>query len=411
MAEKVALLRQINTAAHPIFEAAGFEVVTFDHTPDPALFTEAIQGARMVGVRSKGLPPGAIELNPQLDVLGCYCVAPKYDKAAADTAAIAVFNSPNGNSASVEQFVMGSIFGLIRGIPEYNRQMHEGNWTKGENDHDDEIDDKVLGIVGMGNIGKKIAKRAHTNGMQVVFTDTDPDAHSEYATRSDSLEDVLKASDFVTLHVPELPSTIDMINDDTLAMMKQGAYLINAARGKVVDPEALKRALEDGHIAAAALDVHYDEPEKNQPFVSVLRGVKNAVLTPHIAGNTRKGQRRVAEEVAEKQARFWLTGTTEGSVNVPEYVLPPPKKGVTRLLYPHTNQHGALAAATKVLDEAGLNVGPQGSNPTVDRHGIPIEDGLAYAYFDITQGEVTKEVMDSLRGLALSRRVRAIPPV
>lgn len=174
--------------------------------------------------------------------------------------------------------------------------MHNGVWCKTAKDCK-EVRGKILGIVGYGHIGSQLSVLAEAIGMHVLFFDTQQVMAHGLARPVGSLEELLGSSDFVTLHVPELPSTVGMINAETIAAMRRGSYLINASRGSVVDIEALRAALDSGHLEGAALDVYPTEPESNGRFCTGLENCRNLIMTPHIGGSTAEAQEAIGVEV------------------------------------------------------------------------------------------------------------------
>ena len=175
---------------------------------------------------------------------------------------------------------------LMRGIPEKNAVVHRGGWNKSAKDSY-EVRGKTLGIVGYGSIGTQLSVLAESLGMKVIYHDVVTKLPLGNATQVGSLEELLGKADVVTLHVPDLPSTRNMITATELAAMKPGAHLINAARGKCVDIDALAAALQSGHILGAAIDVFPKEPKSaDEEFESPLRAFDNVILTPHIGGST-----------------------------------------------------------------------------------------------------------------------------
>lgn len=228
-----------------------------------------------------------------------------------------------------------------------------------------EVRGKTLGIVGYGHIGSQLSVLAEAFGMSVVYYDVIPIMPLGSARQTETLQDLLRQADFVTLHVPEIPDTIDMIGKDELETMKKGAYLINNARGKVVDLNALADALESGHLAGAAVDVFPKEPGSNGPgftevlgdFIPRLRKVNNFIMTPHIGGSTEEAQRAIGSEVATALLRYIESGTTIGAVNFPEVDL----RAITiederhiRVCHVHKNEPGVLKRVNNVLADHNI---------------------------------------------------------
>jgi len=193
----------------------------------------------------------------------------------------------------------------------------------------------------------------------VVYHDIETKLALGNAQPMTSLDALLKMADVVTLHVPETPATRGMMGPSQLARMRPGSRLINAARGTVVDIDALATALESGHLAGAAVDVFPQEPKtEEEPFVSPLRGMENVLLTPHIGGSTEEAQENIGIEVSGKLLRYSNNGSTLTAVNFPEVSLPE-HPGQHRLLHIHRNQPGLLSEINAVFSGQGINVAGQ----------------------------------------------------
>lgn len=237
--------------------------------------------------------------------------------------------------------------------------MHQGIWNK-KSSNCVEIRGKVLGIIGYGHIGSQLSVLAESLGMKVVFYDVAQVMSIGTANCQGSLSEVLRVSDFVTLHVPELPTTFKMIGERELAKMKQGSFLLNASRGSVVDLEALNSALASGHLGGAALDVYPEEPESNgDGFLTGLEKYNNVILTPHIGGSTEEAQAAIGLEVSNMMVNCINQGSSMGSVNFPEVDLRKihlPKEGhfVCRLLNVHQNVPGVLKKINLILGEYNI---------------------------------------------------------
>lgn len=213
---------------------------------------------------------------------------------------IEVHNTPNASSASVAELALGHMFTLARHLHHANVTMKQGQWNKKEY-QGIELAGKTLGLIGFGRIAKVLAKKALALGMKVVYSDM----HGPFVDFPEfedvGLETLLKESDFISLHIPFTPEIGAVIGEKELKLMKKTAYLINAARGGVVDEAALVAALDAGEIAGAALDVFEDEPTKNE---SVLNHPKIS-LTPHIGAATDEAQERIGAEVVHTILHFY----------------------------------------------------------------------------------------------------------
>ncbi len=269
-----------------------------------------------------------------------------------------VFNAPFSNTRSVAELVIGEIVMLLRRIVTRSVAAHAGRWDKSANDSF-EVRGKTLGIVGYGNIGSQLSNLAEAMGMRVIYYDhTDKLRHGN-TEPVESLSELLRQSDIVTLHVPETPATAGMIGAAEIAQMKPGAYLINNSRGTVVDLDALAASLKSGHLRGAAIDVFPVEPSSNaDPFVTPLQGLPNVILTPHVGGSTEEAQERIGSEVARKLIDYSDNGSTMGAVNFPQVQLPARPNG-TRFIQVQRNLPGMLGRLNEVLARHAVNIAGQ----------------------------------------------------
>lgn len=215
------------------------------------------------------------------------------DLVAAKENGITVKNTPNASSNSVAELAIAHMFAVARFVNISNVTMRNGEWNK-KKYKGTEINGKTLGIVGMGRIGRSLAKKATALGMKVIYTDLFGEQEN-LKYKFVSLESLLKSSDFVSLHVPYDKTKGSLIGRDELALMKDGSYLINCARGKVVEEAALLEALNSGKIAGAGIDVFEEEPTKNEELINH----PNVSVTPHIGASTKEAQTRIGEEVVD----------------------------------------------------------------------------------------------------------------
>ncbi|MDX1419812.1 MAG: phosphoglycerate dehydrogenase [Rubricoccaceae bacterium] len=357
---KVLLLEGIHPTAVAAFEEAGYTTVERREGTVPEADLQALLAdVHFLGIRSRThLSEAMLAAAPKLVAVGAFCIGTnQIDLAAAARRGVAVFNAPFSNTRSVAELVLAEAILLLRGVPEKNSRAHRGVWDKRADAH--EIRGKTLGIVGYGNIGSQLSVLAEALGMQVRFYDVAAKLPLGNAVAGASLDDVLAASDVVTLHVPETPETHRMIGAAELSRMRPGAVLINASRGTVVDLDALADALAEGHLRGAAIDVFPVEPRTNEePFETPLQPFDNVILTPHIGGSTVEAQANIGREVAGKLVRYSDNGSTMTSVNFPEVSLPP-HPGLHRLLHVHENRPGVMSAVNRVFSEIGANVAGQ----------------------------------------------------
>ncbi|OZI40668.1 D-3-phosphoglycerate dehydrogenase [Bordetella genomosp. 1] len=393
---RIVLFENIHPSARAVFEAAGYtDIATYGSALPAAELRAALAGADVVGIRSRThLDAELFEANPNLRVVGCFCIGTnQVDVDAAMKRGVPVFNAPFSNTRSVAELVLGEAILLLRRIPEKNARVHLGHWDKTAAGAF-EARGKTLGIVGYGNIGSQISTLAEAIGMRVVYHDVEAKLPLGNARAATSLAELLEQSDVVTLHVPGGKSTENIINAETLALMKKGAILINASRGTVVDIAELHKALTSGHLAGAALDVFPTEPKgASEPLDSPLIGLPNVILTPHIGGSTQESQENIGREVAEKLVRYIQAGTTKTAVNFPELPYLEPA-GSTRILHVHRNAPGALGTLDNLLAEQGLNILSQ----TLQTRGQ-----IGYVITDV-DGKVEDAVLHALRSHPITVR-------
>ncbi|NJE46710.1 hydroxyacid dehydrogenase [Thermococcus sp. GR7] len=296
---KVLVAAPLHEKAIEVLKNAGFEVVCEEY-PDEDKLIELAKDVEAIIVRSKPkVTRKVIEAAPKLKVIGRAGVGlDNIDLEAAKERGIKVVNSPGASSRSVAELVVALMFAVARKIAFADRKMRGGVWAK-KQCMGIELEGKTIGVVGFGRIGYNVAKLAKALGMNVLLYDPYPDEEraKEVGGKFVSLEELLKESDVVTLHVPLIDATYHMINEERLKLMKPTAILINAARGAVIDTEALVKALGEGWIAGAGLDVFEEEP---LPEGHPLTKFDNVVLTPHIGASTVEAQMRAGVQVAEQ---------------------------------------------------------------------------------------------------------------
>jgi len=296
---KVLVAAPLHEKAIEVLKKAGFEVL-YEEYPDEDRLVELVKDVDAIIVRSKPkVTRKIIENAPKLKVIGRAGVGlDNIDLEAARERGVKVVNSPGASSRSVAELVFGLLFAVARKIAFADRKMREGQWVK-KQCLGRELEGKTIGIIGFGRIGYEVAKIANAFGMKVLLYDPKPNEEraKEVGGKFVPLEELLRESDVVTLHVPLIEATYHLINEDKLKLMKKTAILINASRGAVVDTDALVRALKEGWIAGAGLDVYEEEPlPKGHP----LTKFDNVVLTPHIGASTEEAQMRAGVQVAEQ---------------------------------------------------------------------------------------------------------------
>ena len=363
---KVLLLERISHSAIHAFVREGYHVETADSMSEEELIKNIPQ-YHVLGVRSKTQVTAAVlTAAKKLLTVGCYCIGvDQTDINAASLSGVCIFNAPFANTRSVAELVIGEMVILARQVADRSAECHRGLWNK-QSSNCYELRGKTLCIIGYGHVGSQLSILAEAMGMIVRFYDIVPKLALGRAESFETLQTAITGAHFVSLHVPATPQTNHLIGETELGWFEKGAYLINAARGNVVDLDALTAALKAKKLNGAAIDVYPDEPaDKSVPFECPLRGLPNVILTPHIGGSTEEAQVAIGTEVAGKQIAYINTGTTIGAVNFPELQLPHTHTHevkdvntgktmtttVHRILNVHKNIPGVLRDVNSVLSE------------------------------------------------------------
>lgn len=358
---KILLLEGISNTAVDALKSAGYtNVEQHAKALEGDALREALKGVSMVGIRSRTqLTRDVLDHQRSLIAVGCFSVGT--NQVALEFArdvGLPVFNAPFSNTRSVAELSIAEIIMLFRRVFPKSVAAHAGGWQKTAIGST-EVRAKTLGIVGYGNIGSQLAVLAEAIGMRVIYYDRTDKLQHGNVQPVESLEELLAKSDVVSLHVPDLPETRGMITGREIRTMKKGAYLINNARGKVVDIDALAAALKDGHLAGAAIDVFPVEPKSNADrFASPLQGLDNVILTPHVGGSTEEAQERIGAEVARKFIEYSDVGSTIGAVNFPQVQLMAREHG-TRFIQVQRNLPGELQRLNEVFARHKVNISAQ----------------------------------------------------
>jgi D-3-phosphoglycerate dehydrogenase len=394
------LLESIHPEGVAALTGAGYEVETVDRALSAAELRKRLPGVHLLGIRSKThVTADVLRAADELIAIGAFCIGVnQIDVTAASHAGVAVFNAPFSNTRSVVELVLGEVIALTRRLTEKNAAMHDGVWDKSAAGAH-EIRGRSLGIVGYGNIGSQLSVLAEALGMRVLFYDTVDKLALGNARRCDSLDELLRAVDVVTLHVDGRASNKLLFGADEFAAMRRGSLFLNLSRGFVVDHEALRDNIVSGHLAGAAIDVFPEEPQaRGDEFVSDLRGLPNVILTPHIGGSTEEAQEDIGRYVSGKLRDYAAEGTTTMSVNLPHLAFPL-RDGAHRIAYVHRNVPGVLATINGVLADAALNIESQLLGTRGDVGYVLSDAASAYP----------SEVLDQLAKLPDTVRLRVLP--
>ena len=293
------------------------------------------------------------------------------------------------------ELVLGQLILLLRGVPERNAKAHRGEWDKSAVGSF-EARGKTLGIIGYGHIGTQLSILAEHLGMRVQFFDIEDKLVLGNSTQVKSMKELMSTSDVVSLHVPETAQTQNMIGATELSWLKQGAILINAARGTVIDIPALVDVLEAGKLSGAAIDVFPVEPKSNkEEFESPLRQFDNVILTPHVGGSTQEAQQNIGIEVAGKLAKYSDNGSTLSAVNFPEVSLPS-HADRSRLLHIHKNAPGVLTQINQAFAQKNINIAAQ---------YLQTDDTIGYVVIDVETDDADEalEQLNMIDGTIKSR--------
>ncbi len=397
---RIFLLEGIHTAADDNFHAADYSRIE----RQPGALTEeqllkAVGSAHMIGIRSKTrISQRVIEAAPHLLAIGCFCIGTEQVALEAATRrGVAVFNAPFSNTRSVAELTIAEVVMLARRAAQRSMELHAGQWAKASQGCV-EVRQKTIGIIGYGHIGPQVGLLAEALGMRVVFHDIVKKLPLGNARQVGGLEELLRLSHFVTLHVPDTPLTRGMIGREQIALMPERSYLLNLSRGTVVDLSAVRNALARGHLAGAAIDVFPDEPKSGrEPFNSELRGMPNVILTPHIGGSTEEAQHNIGIEVSEALIKYVDTGSSTGCVNLPEVELPLLTDS-HRVLNIHRDVPGVLSHINGLVASMRVNIKSQYLNT---------RNGVGYLIMDVERS-LSQAVKKKIEALDTNIRTRLL---
>jgi D-3-phosphoglycerate dehydrogenase len=397
---KVLLLEGIHENARLFFLENGYtDVECFNGALSGDELEKKLQSTHIIGIRSRTeLRKNLLQKTPKLFAIGCFSIGTnQVDIQDAKMLGIPVFNAPFSNTRSVAELVIAECIMLMRGIPEKNALAHNKIWMKSFN-NSVEIRGKTLGIIGYGHIGSQVSILAENLGMNIVYYDIEKKLTLGNSRPLSSLNELLKVSDTITVHVPLTPLTRNMISKDQIAVMKKGACLINASRGDVVDYKAIADGLRSKHLAGVAADVFPVEPSSNdKPFENDLQDFNNVILTPHIAGSTMEALANIGLEVAEKLVRYSDTGSTIGAVNFVEIALHA-NSSKQRFLHIHKNVPGVLGEINHYFSSRGINISAEYLQTDAD---------LGYVILE-TDSELDDSVLKDLKNIPHTIRVRIL---
>jgi D-3-phosphoglycerate dehydrogenase / 2-oxoglutarate reductase len=397
---KVLLLEGIHENASIFFRDNGYtDVECLNGALSGEELEKKLNNTHIIGIRSRTeLRKELLRRTPRLFAIGCFSIGTnQVDIQEAKMLGIPVFNAPFSNTRSVAELVIAECIMLMRGIPEKNALAHNKIWMKSFN-NSVEVRGKTLGIIGYGHIGSQVSILAENLGMNIIYYDIEKKLSLGNSKPVACLNDLLKTSDTVTVHVPLTELTKNMISNEQIALMKNGACLINASRGDVVDYKAVAAGLRNKHLAGVAADVFPEEPSSNdKPFINDLQDFNNVILTPHIAGSTLEALANIGLEVAEKLVRYSDTGSTIGAVNFVEIALQA-NSSKQRFLHIHKNVPGVLGEINGYFSSRGINISAEYLQTDAD---------LGYVILE-TDSELDSSVLQDLKNIPHTIRVRIL---
>lgn len=397
---RILFLENISESAVKNFRDQGYtNVEKINRSLSEEDLVKEIKDVHILGIRSKTrITKTVLDAAKKLQALGCFCAGVnQVDLKEATKNGVVVFNAPYSNTRSVAELVIGAAIMLLRRVPDKDKAAHNGLWAK-DSKGSYELRAKTMGIIGYGNIGMQVSVMAEVLGMKVIFYDEQTRLPLGNAENAKSIKELMANSDVVTLHMPETASTRNFINKTTLKHFKKGCILINFARGRLIDAEALRSSILEGDMGGAAIDVFPDEPEKKgEPFHSVLQNVPNVLLTPHIGGSTEEAQENIGEDVGNKLLTFLEKGVTLGSHTVPGLALPP-HEGSHRILHIHNNVPGVLSEINTTLSKNNINILSQ---------YLKTNDDIGYVVLDVDK-QISSQAKQLLKEVKQTIKVRML---
>ena len=396
---RVLLLENIHERAFDLMTEEGYQVEAVPRSLNEEELSERIKDVHILGIRSKTQITEKVLANAnKLLAIGAYCIGTdQIDLEACQRNGVAVFNAPYSNTRSVVELAISEIIMLLRNIPDRLEEMKQGIWNKSSR-NSFEIRGKNLGILGYGNIGSQLSVLAESLGMKVYFYDLEERLAMGNAHKCHSMEELLRISDVLSLHVDGRPENKGLIGMKELELLPDGAVVINLSRGEVIKLEELRTCMESGKVKGAALDVYPKEPKSNdEQFEHPLKGVSNLILTPHIGGSTVEAQANIADYVPQTILDFVNNGSTSSSVNFPRVKLPVLDEA-HRLMHIHHNVPGVLAKIDRILADHNINIVGQ---------YLKTNDTIGYVITDINK-EYGKDVIKDLGQIEGTIRVRVL---
>ena len=395
----VLLLEKVDKIAFDLFKEEGYNVESLDGSLNEKDLIKKIKDVSILGIRSKTIiSDKVIKSANKLLAIGAFCIGTNQIKfESCNDSGIVVFNAPYSNTRSVVEIVIAQIINLMRKIVIKSNKMHSGVWRKDSLDSF-EIRNKVICIVGYGNIGSQLSVISEALGMKVLYYDIVDKLSIGNAKKCKSLNDLLQNSDIVSLHVDGKKSNTNLISDKEFSIMKEKSILVNYSRGNVVDIDSLIKNIKSKKLMGAALDVFPEEPSNNnEKFKSKVQGIEEIILSPHIGGSTKEAQKNIGSYVPDKIIDFINSGNTSSSVNFPKLSLPE-QSDSHRLIHIHKNQPGVMLKINKIISEYNINIKGQ---------YLKTNEEIGYVITDI-DSVYNKEVVKSLKNIPATLKLRVL---
>lgn len=395
----VLLLEKVDKVAFDLFKEEGYNVESLDGSLEEKDLIKKIKDVSILGIRSKTIiSDKVIKSANKLLAIGAFCIGTNQIKfESCNDSGIVIFNAPYSNTRSVVEIVIAQIINLMRKIVIKSNKMHSGVWRKDSLDSF-EIRNKVIGIVGYGNIGSQLSVICEALGMKVLYYDILDKLSIGNAKKCKSLNELLKNSDIVSLHVDGKKSNTNLISDKEFSIMKEKSILVNYSRGNVVDIDSLIKNIKNKKLMGAALDVFPEEPSNNkEKFESKVKGIEEIILSPHIGGSTMEAQKNIGSYVPDKIIDFINSGNTSSSVNFPKLSLPE-QSDSHRLIHIHKNEPGVMLEINKIISEYNINIKGQ---------YLKTNEEIGYVITDI-DSVYNKEVVKSLKNIPATIKLRVL---
>jgi D-3-phosphoglycerate dehydrogenase / 2-oxoglutarate reductase len=397
---KVIVADKISEHGVALLKQTGWNIV---QTTKDTLAGELPDADALIVRSATKVTPDLMSKAPHLRVVGRAGVGvDNIDLDEATKRGILVMSTPGGSSVSVAEHTIALLLALVRQLPKFDASMREGKWEKSSAGA--EVRGKTIGLIGLGRIGGEVAIRANAFDMRVIAFDPfiSETAAKEYDVELVPLEKLIEESDFISLHTAVSPQTKNMINAQSIAKMKKGVRIVNAARGELINEADLAAALKSGHVAGAALDVFAEEPPKNSPLI----GLPNLISTPHVAGSTAEAQEELGNQVAVQVRDYLAEGIIRNAVNLP--ALSPDQYRRVRPYLALAQQLGSLVSQAAAARPARVKILYAGEVTEVGTHLLrsAVLAGLLNAVLDEKVNVVNAPAVAAARGLTVEEETR-----